>query len=259
VSSLDGARAKVDRAGEHLKTLDAETTAFMSRHPYRLTRKYYAKTCHVTFRFAEDEEPAVLRWGVLIGDVLHEVSSALDHVAWQFALKTKPKPTSSTAWPVCVGPGDWESKRTKAMLQHISAADRAFINSKQPYPAPHGMGPETHAFAMLRLLSRIDKHRVLHTSVLLPLDIDIKFIPKDCTVRDAKLIGEPLKQGAKFVRVFVDPTGPDPDVDMKLDLSMYVGFSGPEYGHMDRGAVFLALHIFIKEVGNLIDEAEACL
>jgi hypothetical protein len=259
--SLDGCRAKLDRAGEHLETLDAETVAFIERKPYRVVRKYYAKTCHITWRFAEDEAPPLTRWGVLIGDVVHEVSSALDHIAWQFALKTRPKPSRSTAFPVCVHPGDWENKSTRGMLQHIGEDERTFIKRKQPYPALHGKTPEEHVFAMLKLLSRIDKHQVIPAAAVAPLDTDIEFINmRDiAAMRDFTVYDKPMKQGAKLARLFVEPSGPNPDVDMNLNLSLYITFAGPEYGHMEGSHVFTLLHALIRAMSLTIDEAEAHL
>lgn len=259
--ALDGCRSKVDRASEHLETLDAETVAFIERQPYRVVRKYYAKTCHITWRFAEDEAPPLLRWGVLIGDVVHELSSALDHIAWQFALKTRPDPTRSTAFPVCLREGDWESKGTREMLKHIGEDERAFIKDKQPYLARYGKTLQEHVFAMLRLLSRIDKHQVIPAAVVAPLDTDINFINmRDISaMREFTLYDEPLKQGAKLARLFVEPSGPDPDVDMNLDLSLYITFTGPQYGHMERSHVFTLLHALIRAMSLTIDEAEAHL
>jgi hypothetical protein len=241
-----------------LDALNAETTAYVDGKTHRIVHQYYAQTCHLTFRWEmPDWNPPVLRWAVLIGDVIHELSTALDHIAWQLALKARAKPGSSTAWPVCVGEGAWESKTTQDMVKHIGADDRAFIESKQPYPAPDGLDPKTHAFAMLRLLSRIDKHRVLHTAVVMPLETDVEFVDiRDiAAIKDIRVYDEPMKNRAKILRVLVIPSGPSPDMDMKARQSLYVAFIGPEYGHMDKGAVFLVCRIFIKEVSKLIEEA----
>lgn len=253
---LAGTRTKLDRAREHVEALDAETRAFVDAHPYRVVRKYYAKTCHATFRFVQDTPPPLLRWGVLLGDAIHEFSSALDHIAWQFALKTRSNPARSTAFPVCLRDGDWESKRTKDMLKHIGLDDRAFIRDKQPYPAPNGHEPRTHALAMLRLLSRIDKHQVLNTAVLMPLDTDITVINIDRlssvkAVRGIRLYDEPMQDKAKFARVLL--AEPCPEMDMNVELALYVALFGPEYGHMHRGSVFMVLNVFLKQIGILID------
>jgi hypothetical protein len=261
VSSLDGVRAKLDRAREHVDTFDNETMAFSREHPYSIFSKHYPKTQHMTFRYVGDgTRPPITRWGVLIGDVLHEVSSALDHIAWQLALKTRPNPARTTAWPVCVRDGDWEGQGTKQMLRHIGADDRAFIKTKQPYPAPQGMDPLTHWAAMLRTLSRIDKHRVIHAAAVMPLDADINLDFVNVTpLSDLVLYNEPVKQGAKFARLCIQPTGPNPDVKMEVNASTYIAFIGPDYGHMHHGHVFAVLRILIRELAWLVDEAETRL
>ena len=111
---------------------------------------------------------------------------------------------------------------------------------------------------MLRLLSRIDKHQVINPAVVMPLDSDVKLELTDVgPVRNFILYDKPMKHGSKFARVLVSPVGPNPDVNMKLDLSAYVAFIGPEYGHMDRGHVLMILRIFIREVERLIREADS--
>ncbi len=237
---LDGPRVKLARAREHLEAFQAEVAAYVEGKTHRIVHQYYAKSCHFTFRWeAPDWNPPLLRWAVIVGDAIHELSTALDHIAWQFALKTRRKPDSSTAWPVCIGEGQWESKTTQHMLKHIGEDDRAFVHSKQPYPAPHGHDPKTHAFAMLRLLSRIDKHRVLHTAVLWPIQTNAQFVDlRDIrSINDVRIYDEPLEDGAKLLRVLVTPSGPDPDMDMKAVQSVYVAFIGSDYGHMHEGSV----------------------
>lgn len=253
---LDGAREKVSRAREHVELLDAESTTWVKEHPYRVTRKYYGKTSHITWRIAQKSAAPLRRWGVVIGDVFHELNSALDHIAWQFALKTRPEPSRDTAFPVCIHDGDWESKGTRKMLHHIGTDERAFIKSKQPYPAPDGHEPSTHAFAMLRLLSRIDKHQVINAAVLLPLDTKMTLINivDPSGFGDFILYDEPVKQGAKLARLFVEPE--NSNMDMNVHLSLYIGFVGPQYRRMDKGRVFTVLDALVHEVGRTIDEAD---
>jgi hypothetical protein len=255
---LDGARAKIARAWDHLDTLDVETAAFVDGNPVTIVSEYEAETCKFTFRLAQPSRAPSLRWGVIVGDVLHEASSALDHVAWQFALKKRTDPRRQTAFPVCVAEGDWERKQTRAMVQHIGTEDRDWIKGKQPYPAPDGERPETHAHAMLRKLSNMDKHQVLHAALLVPLDIDAEPVlgPDIGRLNEIELfINNPVEDGAVFACAFVTPSGPKPQMQMNANLALYVGFVGAEYGWMDRGAVFYTLRAILRTVKQTVEEA----
>jgi len=249
-----------------MDTLDAETTRFVREHPYRVVSKYYAQTRHVTARFRQEKrvDAPELRWGVLVGDVLHELSSVLDHIAWQFALRHKANPDRRTAWPVCMTEEAWDERWCKDMVRHILDPHRTFIRERQPYHAPNGTAPESHAFAMLRELSRVDKHKILHTALLVPLDVDVLFDLTDVEPISADdvtmFVDEPIHHGAKFARVVgLRPAGPNPDVQVKAKLSLYVAFVGPDYGWMDRGMVFYVLRAIRNTVEKVIDEASDLL
>jgi hypothetical protein len=257
---MQGARAKLARAWDHLDTLDIETTAFVENNPVAIVSEYDAEAQRFTFRMSQPSRPHWRRWGVIIGDVLHEASSALDYVAWQLALRKRLKPDRRTAFPVCLKAGDWESKTTKAMLQHIRPEDRQWIKTRQPYPAPQGERPETHAHAMLRKLSNMDKHQVLHTAFLLPMDVDAR----PSVIRDIGrvidmefFINAPVEDGAEFANASVVLSGPNPYMKVDAHLSIYVGFVGSEYGWMDRGMLFYTLRAILKTVRDTVEEAAA--
>lgn len=86
--SWDGIRAKLDRAREHLNVLDDLIGAYFKTHPYRIVGEearrdgywYFAVYLEVT-TYPPDEI-----WGPIIGDTVHNLRSALDHIAWRLAL-----------------------------------------------------------------------------------------------------------------------------------------------------------------------------
>jgi hypothetical protein len=197
---------------------------------------------------------------VIVGDILHEANSALDYVAWQLALKTRSNPDRRTGFPVCVKDGDWDRRGTRDMLQHIASADRDWIKTRQPYPAPHGERPETHGLAMLRELARIDKHQVLHTALLIPQDIDVETVIQQdiAAINELELfVNHPVEDGAPFALVSVTPSGPRPKMKVNVEMSLYVGFVGSDYGWMEQGRVFYALEGILHTVTQTVDQAAA--
>jgi hypothetical protein len=85
VGALDGCDLKLKRAEEHLKCLEAKRVELLAEErPYAVFQKYDAETSCVLFTAQLlDELPP--DWGVIVGDYVHNVRSALDHLAWQLA------------------------------------------------------------------------------------------------------------------------------------------------------------------------------
>ena len=86
---LDGCREKIIRAGDHLQTLDSESRRFVEDYPYRLDPQYNQQSRELVVSIRSIRQPEVLppaRLGVVLGDVLHNLRSALDHLVWQLAM-----------------------------------------------------------------------------------------------------------------------------------------------------------------------------
>ena len=75
--SLDGAYCKIQRAEEHIAQLDAEVQSFLNTEPYRVEREPDPKTERVILYARNVKQPPV-RFGIIVGDVLHNLRSSLD-------------------------------------------------------------------------------------------------------------------------------------------------------------------------------------
>ena len=82
---FSGARSKVDRALEHLQTLDAHIQQTIASEPQPIGAHYEPEIESISL-YAIGIDFPVMGWGVRIGDCLHNLRSALDHIAWQLAL-----------------------------------------------------------------------------------------------------------------------------------------------------------------------------
>lgn len=110
--------------------------------------------------------PLPLRLSVLLGELLHNLRSGLDHVAWQLVLANGGTPNKKTSFPVLV-------KRKNAPLQivgGISTQAAALAGDLQPYNNASG-APEEDPLHVLSTLNNIDKHREFNIAVLNVTDI----------------------------------------------------------------------------------------
>src|SRR6267378_798859 len=94
---LDGASLKLDRANEHLDAFEAEATRYLNGDIFMLVRDDSAEGTAFAF-WVKDEPPP--RLSVILGDCLHNLRSALDHIAWQLVLANGEKPGRDTAFPI---------------------------------------------------------------------------------------------------------------------------------------------------------------
>src|SRR5688572_13514485 len=82
---FSGCWAKISRANVHLEFLNEQVKSFaLDMSSYKVETKDDWQTADV---FIDGEaEPPVEAWGAIIGDVVHNLRSALDHLVWQLTL-----------------------------------------------------------------------------------------------------------------------------------------------------------------------------
>lgn len=79
-NALSGVKAKINRAEKHLADLHAEIAAFHRSVPYEILTEEDAATGDLIKRI-KIVRPIPKEWGAIVGDVVHNLRSALDHLA----------------------------------------------------------------------------------------------------------------------------------------------------------------------------------
>ena len=113
--SLDGVRAKLARANEHLARLESDTHAFLENEPYRFALEVDGHDYVVRIK-ASREPPIEL--AIMLGDVLYNLRSSLDHLAWQLA-SLNGKPPAGTEFPIFKDRGKFTSSGRSGGLYKI--------------------------------------------------------------------------------------------------------------------------------------------
>jgi hypothetical protein len=158
-------RLKIGRALEHLLSLDTDIGVYLEPEPWKIVRntppsdpRLVLIEIHVT---AEPDD----RLGVVVGDCLYNLRSALDHLACRLVEVHGGTVTSRTQFPIVdKRRKDKAGKYVPLTIDGgISAAALATIESLQPYQ--RGGTAEQHPLSILRELSNADKHRLLHLTV----------------------------------------------------------------------------------------------
>ncbi len=165
---LDGPRIKVERAKSQLVTLQATFQEFFKQYPPSIgLDKFDKRAGHYPIRILSAPTKLPDVWGVFIGEVAHNLRSALDHLAWQLALLNKAHPYSRTMFPIySIGhtkdtskPHFWGKGHGRRLLQSIAMRYWKRIEAFQPYKRRNG-GRRSPLF-LLNELNNTDKHRLI--------------------------------------------------------------------------------------------------
>jgi len=96
-----------------------------------------------------------------MGDCIHNLRCALDHIAYALVLANNGEPTIRTMFPIYDLPHVY-SEQVKTRLAGVAEKPAAFINSVQPYHRGHLHPNHTGTMPwVLDKLENIDKHRRL--------------------------------------------------------------------------------------------------
>lgn len=202
---------KLNRAIQHLERLKGEVKRWLGEHPYFLVSKFDPQRGeHSVWIRPEGEPPAEI--GLIVGDCLHNLRSALDSLVYDLGRVWKggelpPDVAKKSEFPIYIDPDEFRKFR-KRKIGAISPHAQADIEGLQPYNewghfrsymALLGMRshPEAHhPLWLLQELSNIDKHRERHLTLFGPEQVlfggqGVDFeLP---TARDATSIKGPQK------------------------------------------------------------------
>jgi hypothetical protein len=255
---LESSRLRLNRASEHLDALKAEIEQFIGRNPYRTPIDLDSEAEWQLMYWRVLDEPD-RRWGVIVGEVAHNLRSALDHATWQAAcIHLEREPTEEEArridFPITNAPRDFARLSVRDFLGDDAIAA---IELAQPYRG----GERAQLLNTLTWLSNVDKHRSLQAAfvALQTGDITLHFRSNDDAgaLLDYEILAaseEPLVEDTPFARLRFEMKGPNPKVHMEGQAPVYVAF-----GDADRWVAFNTLTAMWFRVGHALSLLEPVL
>ena len=153
-------QARLDRADEHFNTLSIEINRWLNLlHAFPVT-EVDAET-GIAVVSVEIREQVPDSWGPILGDVLHNFRSSLDHLAYALTVASVGSPLApelerQTEFPIFSTESGFEQSGRLA-IRGMSAEAQAVIEELQPYR--RGDDWALDPLWLLRQLSNIDKHR----------------------------------------------------------------------------------------------------
>jgi hypothetical protein len=152
-----GWRAKLERSKEVLADLETEVAEFIQDKPYDVAQQIRGDAMVWELRLVK--EPPV-RFGVIAGEIAHDLRSALDHLAWSLVERNGQRPDRETAFPI---QREQDDALLARQLRGVSDDDIAAIRELQPYQKER---PDQDYLWRLHDFNRVDKHRLLQVAAV---------------------------------------------------------------------------------------------
>ncbi len=135
MSDLTGVWAKLKQADSHIIQLEHEVVGYLQRNPYGVAiedRPEMGKRVAVVLEITEPI-PAVIP--LVLGDAVHNLRSALDHLAYQAVPESS---RENAAFPIPKAAEKPSPKKLEELLDRaLKGADEAFrqaVRDTEPYP-----------------------------------------------------------------------------------------------------------------------------
>jgi hypothetical protein len=162
---LGGVIEKFNRSKQQFDVLRTEIGEFLDQEPepHFSRGEFDSDTWEWIERFQMRKPP--LRWGVILGDCVHNLRSALDHLICQVTLLDGGTMgnCAQAQFPIASkSERQFERMAKRRLPACFSEKHRAMVKGAQPYRA--GDGAATHPLTILATLSNADKHRVINAT-----------------------------------------------------------------------------------------------
>lgn len=205
----------MQRAQHHLAELQESIQSALDECEQHFSVEIDSETGQQVFR--AHNLPAINpEWSLTVGDVLHNLRSSLDYLAWQLVTLDGGEPGNQTQFPIRATPFSKRGNLTATQLTPPvrSARILAALEACQPYRGPGGepVAVDRSPLWLLHQLNIIDKHRLLLVVVCV-LNSDEMWWSGDAAMPapKIKISTGPLEEGSPVA--WFDWQGADPPVD----------------------------------------------
>ncbi len=261
---LDGCVAKLNRATHQMRELAADIQRYGQERGYRVALEDDPRTQERVFRVHVREPPRLMEWGVMVGDIVHNLRSALDHLIEQLTILNVGTSYKQTEFPIFADrdrffafkknglPNERDATSGLYKIRGLAPCDQAAVERLQPYHRQNGV--LSHPLLLLHKLNNIDKHQVVPVVTLTFVSHSMGIGGPGQAVEFSMEIGPhlfqastPVEDQAEVGRLkFQIHRASDPEVQVNWDYATDVSF---EEGGVGQG----------RKVAEALREAQACV
>jgi hypothetical protein len=240
---LDGVRQKLIRAEEHLTTIKTgieaclENCSILSERDLDIDRRF-----HFTFSLPAPD----LTLSVIVGECLHNLRSALDHIVWQLVLANKQTPIKENQFPICETPFGFKSQISRNRLRGVSVNAETLIENLQPYNTGKP-DPQFHPLWVLNQLMNIDKHRMLTLASVRGAHLGADIMNPEGQIIANVPTPDILRDGAHIVIAAPANIIEPEKVSVQFKTQLYVTFEDAPVTDLEMNSIMSGLVKFLKE------------
>lgn len=208
---------KLNRAARHLTELDAVLEDFLRPDCYEIVNESEIvgelpdssaepRRGRVRRKVQFKRTPPLLYWGTIVGDVVHNLRAALDHLVFIISYRNDPATFAedkTTAFPICDSPSDFRGPKRRGWETHheirgLPEEAKTIIEGLQPFQGGNEF-LATNPLRILREMDDIDKHRTIHLTGWSAHTVswDVTHVPQGVHVHSLKVHPPgPIESGA---------------------------------------------------------------
>ena len=163
---MRGPSLKLLRAKQQIQALQLEVRQFTEDRDYAFGIAEDTQTREgVAYVYFSKQPPD--NWSVVIGEIIHDLRSCLDHIVYQLALRHSRQAMSGSEFPIFTdakvfyendGRGIPTRQSGMHKIRGVAPLAQEIIRDVQPFNRGQ---PERHVLWVLQQYSNIDKHRML--------------------------------------------------------------------------------------------------
>ncbi|MBI2171530.1 MAG: hypothetical protein HYU30_05860 [Chloroflexi bacterium] len=245
--NLVGVKLKLGRANHHLQELNTEITRFLKESSHTAVADFNPALGHYDVHIHLIPIPD--NWSLVIGDVVHNIRAALDHLVCDLALLGPTPDCSETEFPIFLSRKLYVSSRDR--LKPLRQDRRAFIEGQNPYDRPDD------PLWLLHRMDSTDKHRHILLIRGVTYFTGIQGYVADpstmLAVDSADLQGQPIEDGTVIGWFRAVP--PDAEVNVSFQIAFTILFrtGTPDIEGRD---VLRTLSDVYQHVSTLVSECE---
>jgi len=211
IASLTGPRLRIERVESQVGALETEIRDWLEIVDYPfVVAEYLDDIERYALRVSDDcvhrlPDPM---WGIAVGEIAHNLRSALDGLAWQLGLWNRKRqrelltPFPKLSFPIMTSTGTLRTVAANDARVHSVLKDRLHpdhakrVLNLQPYR--RGNGGARNVLALLEELNNSDKHRLLQVVTVRGIAVGYAF-PAGVSTLDAYRfdLKRPLGPGVK--------------------------------------------------------------
>lgn len=175
MNKLDGIYAKINRAGDQIDSLTADMDRFCTDIRQSIVREVCEDSDEQAWVYRGETPRTPIEWSVRVGEILHNLRSALDHLVSQLLLANGQEPSRQNSYPIVNDESEWS--KNKDRLKGVTPRVETIVERLQPYTGGINLPFDVRAFGTLHTLCNIDKHRhlnmvIVRTSGIGPIDFE---------------------------------------------------------------------------------------